>query len=143
MSTPSPVTFAVGDIHGCLDKLRRLVSACDAHAGDRLARYVFLGDYIDRGPDSRGVVEFLIEWQRARPGTVVCLMGNHEQMALAAHESDRAAPLWLANSGASTLRSYGGGRLAPAPPDWLGAPPPCHAHGLRFFLHSGGALVRP
>src|SRR5437764_1094821 len=45
----SPLTFAVGDIHGCLDKLDRLLAACEAHAGARPARYVFLGDYIDRG----------------------------------------------------------------------------------------------
>ena len=49
----SPLTFAVGDIHGCLDKLERLIAACEAHADGRPARWVFLGDYVDRGPDSR------------------------------------------------------------------------------------------
>src|SRR6266542_875053 len=91
----SPLTFAVGDIHGCLDKLQRLLTACEAYAGARPARYVFLGDYIDRGPQSRGVVELLIGRQSARPGTIVCLRGNHEQMAIDAHGSDRAVPLWL------------------------------------------------
>jgi serine/threonine protein phosphatase 1 len=141
----SALTFAVGDIHGCLDKLRRLLEACAAHAGDRPARYVFLGDYIDRGPQSRGVVEFLIDWQRARPGAVVCLMGNHEAMAIAAHESVRALPLWLANSGATTLRSYAesGGRIAPEHLDWLRALPLCHDDGLRFFVHAGVDLTAP
>jgi len=69
-------------------------------------------------------------------------MGNHEQMALAAHESDRAVPLWLANSGAITLRSYGG-RIAPAHLDWLRALPLCHDDGLRFFVHAGVDLGRP
>ena len=65
----SPLTFAIGDIHGCLDKLRRVVTACESHAGGRPARYVFLGDYLDRGADSRGVIEFLMERQRAQPGS--------------------------------------------------------------------------
>jgi serine/threonine protein phosphatase 1 len=74
----SPLTFAVGDIHGCRDKLDRLLAACEAHAGARPARYVFLGDYIDRGPHSRGVIEALMAMQAARPGTVACLRGNHD-----------------------------------------------------------------
>jgi serine/threonine protein phosphatase 1 len=78
----SPLTFAVGDIHGCLDKLQRLLTAGEAYAGARPTRYVFLGDYIDRGPQSRGVIELLIQRQAARPGTIVCLRGNHEQMAI-------------------------------------------------------------
>src|SRR5712691_5071654 len=124
MSSPppsSPLTFAVGDIHGCLDKLERLVATCEAHAGGRPVRYVFLGDYVDRGPDSRGVVEFLMRRQRAQPGTVVCLMGNHEQMAIMAHDSDRAMPIWLQNSGATTQRSYGrtDGRISDAHLAWL------------------------
>jgi serine/threonine protein phosphatase 1 len=141
----SPLTFAVGDIHGCLDKLKRVVAACEAHAGARPARYVFLGDYVDRGPHSRGVIEFLIDRQRARPGSVVCLMGNHEQMAIAAHDSDDAMPLWLANSGGATLNNYpdNGGRILPAHLDWLRALPLCHDDGLRFFVHAGIDLARP
>src|SRR4029453_1737937 len=105
----SPLTFAVGDIHGCLDKLDRLIAACEARAGGRPARYVFVGDYIDRGPHSRDVIEFLRRRQAARPGTIVCLRGNHEQMAIDAHASDRAMPLWLGNNGASTPAHKGGG----------------------------------
>jgi serine/threonine protein phosphatase 1 len=143
--TTSALTFAVGDIHGCLDKLHRVMAACEARAGGRPARYVFLGDYIDRGPDSRGVIEFLIERQRARSGSVVCLMGNHEQMAIAAHDSEDAAPLWLANSGAATLRNYrdSGGRILPAHLDWLRALSLCHDDGRRFFVHAGVDLARP
>jgi len=143
--TASALTFAVGDIHGCLDKLRRVMAACEARAGARSARYVFLGDYVDRGPDSRGVIEFLIERQRARPGTMVCLMGNHEQMAIAAHDSVRAIPLWLANSGAATLSNYldRGGRILPEHLEWLRALPLCHDDGLRFFVHAGVDLALP
>ena len=139
----SPLTFAVGDIHGCLDKLNRLIAACEVRAAGRPARYVFVGDYIDRGPQSRDVIEFLRERQAARPGTIVCLRGNHEQMAIDAHASDRAVPLWLANSGASTLRNYEDGRISDEHLAWLTALPFCHDDGLRFFVHAGVDLDAP
>ena len=139
----SPLTFAVGDIHGCLDKLQRLLAACEAHAAGRPSRYVFLGDYIDRGPQSRDVVDLLMQRQATRPGAIVCLRGNHEQMAIDAHASDRAVPLWLANNGASTLRNYGGSRISPEHLAWLEALPFCHDDGLRFFVHAGIDLTVP
>ena len=119
----SPLTFAIGDIHGCLKKLRRLLRACEAYAGERPARYVFLGDYLDRGPHSRGVIEVLMRRQAAQPDAVVCLKGNHEQLAIMAHESDRAMPLWLQNSAAATQRSYwrSGGWIPEPHLSWLRA----------------------
>ena len=137
------LTFAIGDIHGCLDKLRRLLAACEAHAGDAPARYVFLGDYIDRGPDSRGVIELLMRREAAEPCTTVCLRGNHEQMAIMAHDSARHMPLWLANNGLSTLRNYDGRRISPEHLAWLNALPYCHDDGLRFFVHAGIDLMVP
>ena len=141
----SPITFAVGDIHGCLDKLERLVEACEAHAGGRPARFVFLGDYVDRGPDSRGVVEFLMRRQQAQPDAVICLMGNHEHLAIMAHDSDRAMPLWIENRGATTMASYGraDGRISEPHLAWLRALPLCHDDGLRFFVHAGVDLGKP
>jgi serine/threonine protein phosphatase 1 len=142
----SPLTFAVGDVHGCLDKLERVVAACDAYAAGRPARFVFLGDYIDRGPDSRGVVDFLIRRQQAAPpGAMVCLRGNHEQLALDAHADARAMPDWLRNSAADTIRSYGrpDGLISPAHLMWLAALPLCHDDGLRFFVHAGVDLNVP
>jgi serine/threonine protein phosphatase 1 len=141
----SGLTFAVGDIHGCLRKLRRLVAACEAHAAGRAARYVFLGDYVDRGPNSRGVIEFLIRRQQAQPGAVVCLRGNHEQLAIDAHDDERAMPLWLQNSGATTQQNYPetDGRIADAHLAWLRALPFCHDDGLRFFVHAGIDLTVP
>ena len=139
----SPLTFAVGDIHGCLDKLDRLLAACAAYAGARPARYVFLGDYIDRGPHSRGVIDRLMAEQAAQPGTVVCLRGNHEQMAVDAHARVSAVPLWLANNALSTLRNYDGRRISPEHLAWLNALPFCHDDGLRFFVHAGIDLTVP
>jgi serine/threonine protein phosphatase 1 len=70
--------LAVGDIHGYLDKLTGLMEQVGPTADDRV---VFLGDYIDRGPDSRGVIEYLIDFRKRFPQTVF-LRGNHEQMLL-------------------------------------------------------------
>jgi serine/threonine protein phosphatase 1 len=139
------LTFAIGDVHGCLDKLERLFAACEAHADGRPARFVCLGDYVDRGPDSRGVIELLMRRQAAQPGAVVCLRGNHEQMAIIAHADARAMPLWLQNSGMSTLRNYPGfnGRIDPAHLAWLAGLPYCHDDGLRFFVHAGVDLAVP
>jgi len=96
--------FAIGDIHGCLDELVRLLDAIPATAADTIA---FVGDYIDRGTDSRGVVEHLLAWRERTPATAVFLKGNHEDMALAymgfpGHWGEA----WLRNGGVAALRSY-------------------------------------
>jgi Calcineurin-like phosphoesterase len=63
-------TYVIGDIHGCPDELTRLVDKLPLNSSDRL---IFLGDYVDRGPDSKGVISYLIELQRTCPATVVFL----------------------------------------------------------------------
>lgn len=93
--------LAVGDIHGCCRTLRKLLAAIRPGRSDRL---VFLGDYIDRGPDPRGVVDTLLALRRRVPRCVF-LMGNHERMLLDAL-AGRNLPLYLANGGAVTLRAY-------------------------------------
>ena len=141
----SPLTFAIGDVHGCLDMLQSLLGACEAHSAGRPARYLFLGDYIDRGSDSRGVIQLLMRRQQAQPGTHVCLRGNHEQMAIRAHESALALPLWLQNGGAATRCSYSGtnGRIEDSHLAWLRTLPFCYDDGLRFFVHAGIDLAKP
>ena len=83
-------TIAIGDVHGCSAALAALVRAIDPMPLDTL---VFLGDYIDRGPDSRGVVEQVIAL--GDRSTVVPLMGNHEEMLLAALEGSSELRYWL------------------------------------------------
>ena len=76
MNSPERI-FVIGDIHGCLDKLEQLWERIDPHPDkDQL---VFLGDYIDRGEDSSGVLEYLLQLQQAYAETIF-LMGNHEKM---------------------------------------------------------------
>jgi len=95
--------FAVGDIHGCRSRLEELLGRLELDP-DR-DTVVFLGDYIDRGPDSRGVVETILDLRRRLP-RVVCLMGNHERMFLDFLADPGEAAVFLANGGGATLRSY-------------------------------------
>jgi serine/threonine protein phosphatase 1 len=114
--------FAIGDIHGCYDPLVRLLGRIPIDwSRDRL---VFMGDYIDRGPQSFEVIEHLIEVQKRHPETVF-LKGNHEQM-LADYLSGKDRMTYLYNGGQQTLDSYL--RNASAP----GRYPIPEAH-LRFF----------
>jgi len=134
------LTFAIGDIHGCISKLDSLLSVCRHYTGDDNARYIFLGDYIDRGPNSKAVVDRLIMLQQGSPGSVICLGGNHEKM-LAAAESDPLELLnWLANGGDKTLASYAVDhpQQIPSPHrEWLQSLPLVFDDGLRFFVHPG------
>jgi serine/threonine protein phosphatase 1 len=61
------ITFAIGDVHGCLDKLDALIAVCGLISAGRDTRFVPIGDYVDRGTDPRGVVDRLIEQQRRHP----------------------------------------------------------------------------
>lgn len=93
--------LAIGDIHGCQDHLRHLLDLVDLQAEDRM---VFLGDYIDRGPDSKGVLDDLIDLARKFPRTVF-LKGNHEQMYLD-YLAGKNTLDFLLNGGAATISSY-------------------------------------
>jgi serine/threonine protein phosphatase 1 len=95
-------TIAIGDIHGCSAALDALLGAVAPEPCDTV---VALGDYIDRGPDSRGVIDRLIALSsRCR---LVPLLGNHEEVLLDALDNAAAKRRWLGLGGADTLRSYG------------------------------------
>lgn len=94
--------IAIGDIHGCSAALRALLTEIELTAEDRL---VTLGDYVDRGPDSRGVIETLLEIEAA--GQLLPLLGNHEEMMLGALRGTSPKGWWIKYGGAQTLESYG------------------------------------
>jgi serine/threonine protein phosphatase 1 len=98
--------FAIGDIHGCASELEQLIVKMRPTTGDVV---VFLGDYIDRGPDAKGVIDLILDL-RSRC-EVVCLKGNHEEMFLDFLErpASRGAGLFILNGGSATLASYAGG----------------------------------
>lgn len=112
--------YAVGDIHGRLDLLDGILWKIDQ---DRLIRpveqpiEVFLGDYIDRGPDSKGVIDRLV--QRRAKHTLICLCGNHEYLLLGSLNDPSQVHRWLINGGGEALRSYGIDLPSYADPDML------------------------
>jgi serine/threonine protein phosphatase 1 len=149
------LTFAIGDIHGRLDKLDKVLCACFVYwmatpVGEPPPTYVFLGDVIDRGPDSKAVIDRIL-WLREKGGVeVVTLMGNHESMFVGAmvHHQQDIGRFWATHGGLATLASYG--------------PPPraqpiidlhvenyyrhlklFHDDGQLFFVHAGVDLMQP
>ncbi|MGC8477284.1 MAG: metallophosphoesterase family protein [Acetobacteraceae bacterium] len=151
---PDHRIYAIGDIHGCADRLARLHAAiADDLAHPPIARPLVLhiGDYVDRGPDSAGVIAHLLH-PGLLPGIpVVNLMGNHEHTMREALRGERAAATdWLFAGGRPTLESYG---LDPDGPReaWAEAIPASHVaflDRLRLSHRAGGYLfvhagVRP
>jgi serine/threonine protein phosphatase 1 len=98
---PRARTIAFGDIHGCLAPLNALLEHLQPTPADHL---IFLGDYIDRGPDSAGVIERLIGLKKQLH--VSCIMGNHEEMMLGARSEQDTLLDWLRNGGRAALASY-------------------------------------
>jgi serine/threonine protein phosphatase 1 len=102
--------YAIGDVHGRLDLLDDLLARirrdADRHPADKARSLVFLGDYIDRGSESRGVIERLLADPLPGFGTVR-LMGNHEEAMLAFLDGESDGLDWLSFGGLETLMSYG------------------------------------
>lgn len=95
--------FAIGDIHGCFNALVNLIeNKIKLKKNDKL---ILLGDYIDRGAQSREVIDFIIELQN-KGFDVVTLMGNHEALMLDALENEKNLPKWIQNGGEKTLMSF-------------------------------------
>ncbi|MEM8793161.1 MAG: metallophosphoesterase family protein [Pseudomonadota bacterium] len=106
---PDRRVYAVGDIHGRMDLLRDLMDEIllDAQRYEGVADLVFLGDYVDRGEDSRAVLDFLIGLRGRRDINPVYILGNHERMLLDFLEMPEQGPRWLRYGGLQTLMSYG------------------------------------
>jgi serine/threonine protein phosphatase 1 len=149
---PGERVYAIGDVHGCLDRLVALHEAIVEDIGARPAErttLVHLGDYVDRGSDSAQVIDWLINGPPVPADKIVNLMGNHELMMLSAVAGlDReASGLWLANGGADSLLSWGISRNVP-PGEWATRIPRQHLIFLRdlaishrigpyLFVHAG------
>lgn len=96
-------TIAIGDIHGCALALQAVLAAIEPRSEDTI---VTLGDYLDRGPDSRGVIEQLVALPKQCQ--VVPLLGNHEIMFESVLRESPLATSWLRYGGVQTMQSYGG-----------------------------------
>jgi len=126
--TPARLTYAVGDIHGHLTLLEQMIERIEADRAGAPADIVFLGDYIDRGPESAGVLRRLRALSLPE-AEVTCLMGNHERMMLdflSDPESD--GDRWLGNGGRDTVTSFTG-------PDWCPPVLTPFADSVRAALH--------
>lgn len=124
--------YAIGDVHGCLDALLALEAQVhDDVAASVPARWCVLpvGDYIDRGAESAGVLHWLTE--RSAQGTVTGILGNHDAMLLAfLHDPDTSQwPVWLDNGGEATLASFGIG-----PPDPFSMPGAVRRRAIRAVI---------
>ena len=96
--------IVIGDIHGCLKTLQHLLEKkIRPGTGDEL---YFVGDYIDRGPDSKGVLDYLIS-MKDKGQKMVFIRGNHEEMLIESFSSETYFHPWIYNGGGSTLESFG------------------------------------
>lgn len=135
--------FVIGDVHGCLEELERLLEALAPNSGDTIC---FLGDYVDRGPSSKGVVDRLLRLRVEGPRCVF-LKGNHEDMFLAyLGESGMYGDVFVMNGGAATLASYGltdekgaaaAARLPEGHLEFLRTLPTQASFGEFFCVHAG------
>ncbi|MEO1450853.1 MAG: metallophosphoesterase family protein [Bacteroidota bacterium] len=103
--------YAIGDIHGSLAALKTLFKQGNIQEGDKV---IFLGDYVDKGPDSKGVLDWLIDRRDTYDFTF--LLGNHEIMMQAARKTRTHLWRWVRSGGGATLDAYGIGD----DPDWVG-----------------------
>jgi hypothetical protein len=131
-------TLAIGDVHGSLAALETLASALCLNKDDTL---VMLGDYVDRGPDSRGVVEYLLAL-RGRVN-LVALLGNHEIAMMDSRRDRKMLAQWVALfGGEATLASYGATSLAEVPRgpwEFFKSCRPYYETDTDFFVHAGAA----
>jgi serine/threonine protein phosphatase 1 len=149
--------YAIGDVHGCLDRLVALHYRIAADLVTRPVRdsvLIHVGDYVDRGPDSAGVLWLLSGAIAPQVTRRIDLMGNHEVMMLdtLVQRSKQAADVWMNNGGSATLASYGAPALAGTPIsdwrravpqdhlDWMGNLDLTHREGDYLFVHAG---IRP
>jgi serine/threonine protein phosphatase 1 len=131
-------TLAIGDIHGCFRALNTVIEAAEVTDKDVV---ITLGDYVDRGPDSKAVVDWIMN--RAYLGNAIPIRGNHEIMMLTARQNMTAFHDWLAWGGDATLCSYSGqdvGSFDDVPEEhWVFLEAGCRKYfetETHFFVHA-------
>jgi len=126
-------TLAIGDIHGCYEKLVKLLSNIDYNPGEDLL--IFVGDYIDRGTESYLTIQLIKECVSKG---AIALLGNHELMAINALEDDYYKSLWLYNGGQKTLDSYSyHKKYVKDDLEFFKSLPYCFENEKYIFVHAG------
>ena len=136
-------TYAIPDIHGRLDLLDAAIDRIVEHSAGSSATIVTLGDYVDRGPNSRQVIERLMGW-RSDKLNLVSLKGNHEAMMWEVCNNLAELDWWIKNGGDQTLASYGQSlqenldpRVVPQSHlQWIANLPLLHVDQHRVFVHA-------
>jgi serine/threonine protein phosphatase 1 len=130
-----PKTIVIGDIHGCLKAFNAILQALQLTPDDTV---ITIGDYVDRGPDSRGVIDRLIALRDQVQ--LVPLLGNHEEMMLEVLDKKVEPYSWFMHGGAKTMESYGfEGDMAIVPEshlEFLRNLLPYHETDTHFFVHA-------
>ena len=127
-------TFAIGDIHGCAEQLDQLLDSIEMWwPGGKI---VFLGDYVDRGPDSRSVLARIMAGPAKAGWEWLALKGNHEEMMVSALKDGKHVAPWFENGGVETLQSYDG-RVPDTVLEWADNLPVIHVDEHRIFVHAG------
>ncbi|HFC97429.1 MAG TPA: serine/threonine protein phosphatase [Thermosulfurimonas dismutans] len=135
--------FAIGDIHGCAEALEKLLGRLPVDWGADLV--IFLGDYIDRGPEPRRVIEKVMELRKLYPERVIALRGNHEWMFLR-YLRGIEPEVFLFNGGEATLRAYYREGKLDIPEEhrtFLEGLPLYYETEDYFFVHAGVRPERP
>jgi serine/threonine protein phosphatase 1 len=128
-------TYAIADLHGRFDLLKMALASIASHAAGEQHKIVTLGDYVDRGPDSRQVIQHLMEAQAAG-SPLICLKGNHEDMMHRTLTTPFDPDWWARYGGETTLKSYDN----KVPSDhlhWIKHLPAMHVDQHRIFVHAG------
>lgn len=129
------ITYAIADLHGRFDLLEAAFGAITSHAKDRPFKIITLGDYVDRGPQSRQIIEHLMSAQAAGM-KLICLKGNHEDMMYETITAPLDPNWWVGNGGETTLKSYGG-TVPSEHLHWVKGLPTVHVDQHRVFVHAG------
>lgn len=135
--------YAIGDVHGCYSELIELIDLIDKDRGDDDCKIVFVGDYVDRGPDSALVVEYLNQLRNQEmPGfEFIFLKGNHEDMmikALSGKGTRDDRDMFYYNGGIKTMESYEEHYLTFKDHEaFFASLPRYHRHGDFLFVHAG------
>ena len=128
-----PKQWVIGDVHGCLRTLRTLME--DKLQPAKNDQLIFVGDYIDRGPDSKGVLAYLMELQ-LMGSKLILLKGNHEEMMLRSVHDKKVRKDWYYNGGMPTLRSFGVRETEEVPDHFME-----FMRSMKYFHEIGNFLI--
>jgi calcineurin-like phosphoesterase family protein len=132
------LTYVIPDIHGRYDLLSGALAAISARSGGAAGVIITIGDYVDKGPDSKAVIDRLLSGVDAG-FSLVALKGNHDAMMVEALRDPAKMASWLGKGGDAALASYGGdpASVPPGHIDWLDRLRLMHVDTHRLYVHAG------